>query len=263
MVSNRHKGDAYAQDVGIYLKSLGHDLQPEYKVRIGIGSTNKKSHRFDWGNDSLLVECKAYDWTTNQNVPSAKLTTANEVMLYFHASPNHFRKLLFLLKTRIRPKGNPETLAEYYVRMNRHLIPDDVEVFEFDPIGPFVRQLWPALDLPVKIASEGQEKPSSINRVSYKSGDIGEVFPLKLGKTDYNQGFFNIPRKFDHLVEGSLVTLILGDDSLRARVNRAANTNGTARIIGGVALRHWFQSNYSLGDTVPVRFQSLTQLNLG
>ena len=61
MASNRHKGDAFAKGVGEFLKSLGHNIQPEHQVRIGIGRTNKKTHKFDWGNESLLVECKAYD----------------------------------------------------------------------------------------------------------------------------------------------------------------------------------------------------------
>jgi len=51
-------------------------------------------------------------------------------MYFFHAAPRDYRKILFVLR-----HHNPErqqTLAEYYIKTNRHLIPDGVEVWEFD-----------------------------------------------------------------------------------------------------------------------------------
>ena len=170
MASNRHKGDAFAKGVGELLKSPGHNIQPEYQVRIGIGRTNKKPHKFDWGNESLLVECKAYNWTESGNVPSAKLTTVNEVMLYFLCAPMPFRKMLFLLTTGRRPKGNSETLAEYYLRMNGHLIPDDVEVYEFDPDSLLAKQLWPASDQSRQEVRGSQEDLSSIDSMRFTEG---------------------------------------------------------------------------------------------
>ena len=170
LASNRHKGDAFAKGVGEFLKSLGHDIQPEYQVRIGIGPTNKKTHKFDWGNESLLVECKAYNWTESGNVPSAKLTTVNEVMLYFLCAQKPFRKMLFMLTTERRPKGNSETLAEYYLRMNGHLIPDDVEVYEFDPDSLLAKQLWPASDRSRQEISGTEEDLSSIDSMRFTEG---------------------------------------------------------------------------------------------
>ena len=170
MASNRHKGDAFAKGVGEFLKSLGHNIQPEYQVRIGIGPTNVKTHKFDWGNESLLLECKAYDWTESRNVPSAKLTTVTEVMLYFLCAQKPFRKMLFMLATERRPKGNSETLAEYYLRMNGHLIPDDVEVYEFDPDSLLAKQLWPASDQSRQEISGTQEDLSSIDSMRFTEG---------------------------------------------------------------------------------------------
>ncbi len=262
MASNRHKGDAFAKGVGEFLKSLGHDIQPEYQVRIGIGPTNKKTHKFDWGNESLLVECKAYNWTESGNVPSAKLTTVNEVMLYFLCAQKPFRKMLFMLTTERRPKGTSETLAEYYLRMNGHLIPDDVEVYEFDPDSFLARKLWPASDQSRQGARGTQEELPSTDNMLFTEGGTKRVLHLKLWKSYYNQGFFNIPREFDHLVEGSIVTLVFGQNSIQATVNRIANRNGTARIMGGAPLRDWFQSNYSEEDAVPVSFEAPTRLNL-
>ena len=41
------------------------------KVEIGINA--KKEHAFDFGNNSILVECKSQTWTETGNAPSAKI----------------------------------------------------------------------------------------------------------------------------------------------------------------------------------------------
>ena len=91
------------------------------------------------------------------------------------------------------------------------------------------------------------------------------ILHLKLWKTYYKQGFFNIPREFDHMVgdEGPMTLTILGGGQIGADVNRSANGNGTARIMGRTALRDWFQRTYSEGDTVPIRFDTPRRLYLG
>ena len=91
------------------------------------------------------------------------------------------------------------------------------------------------------------------------------VFYLRLEKTYYDRGFFNVTRVFAHHVgsEGT-VTLVLPDNSqIEGRIDRNANRNGTPRIFGSAALRDWFQSNYAQGDKVPVRFETPRQLVLG
>ena len=91
------------------------------------------------------------------------------------------------------------------------------------------------------------------------------VFHLKLEKSYYARGFFNVVREFDHLVgSGGTVTLTLrGGGDIKGTMNRTWNGNGTARIMGNAALRDWFQRNYSMGDTVPVRFPAPDHLVLG
>ena len=78
----------------------------------------------------MLVECKSHHWTVTGNMPSAKVTVWNEAMYYFHLAPANFRKVLFVLEAR-HPRRR-ETLGEYYVRTNRHLIPPDVAIIEYD-----------------------------------------------------------------------------------------------------------------------------------
>jgi len=105
-------------------------LQPNISIDIGI--SGQKSHNFDLGDldKRVLVECKAHTWTEGGNIPSAKMTAWNQAMFFFHAAPRGYRKILFVLKD-FSHKRN-ETLGEYYVRTNSHLIPTDVEVWEFD-----------------------------------------------------------------------------------------------------------------------------------
>ena len=129
-MSNQAKGEEFARRVGRYLKREGYVVEREYAVNVGLVFRRRKSHRFDFGNESLLVECKYYDWTAGGNNPSAKLATLSESMLYFLAAPRSFRKMMFVAATARKGVRRPETLAEYYVRLRAHLIPRDVEVWE-------------------------------------------------------------------------------------------------------------------------------------
>ncbi len=144
--SNSDKGRYFEQRVGEYLgRCQGLRVVAGYEVEISINGHSKKLHKFDWGNSTVLVECKAYDWTEGGNSPSAKLATANEALLYFLASPKSYRKMLFFPTTGKRGKRNPETLVEYYVRMNGHFVPDDVEIYELDPERLSATRTWPHL----------------------------------------------------------------------------------------------------------------------
>ena len=105
-------------------------LQRNYGVEIGL--SKKKERKFDLGSNKppILVECKSHKWTGSGNVPSAKITVWNESMYYFLLAPPGFRKVLFVLRDFGDKRG--ESLAEYYVRNHSHLIPDGVEIREFD-----------------------------------------------------------------------------------------------------------------------------------
>jgi len=110
----------------------GKQLQLTRHIPIDIGINGKKPHNFDLGNRNgkVLVECKAHTWTESGNVPSAKMTTWNQAMFFFHVAPCGFRKILFVRRDFNRKRN--ESLGQYYIRANSHLIPKDVEVWEFD-----------------------------------------------------------------------------------------------------------------------------------
>lgn len=111
---------------------MGCSVKPEYSIEIGLPNRPSRAHKFDFGNETTLVECKDYDWTKGGNNPSAKISALNESMLHFIAAPSSFRKMLFLAETERR---RSDTLAEYYVRQKDHLIPDDVEIWELSSDG--------------------------------------------------------------------------------------------------------------------------------
>ncbi|OXS74017.1 hypothetical protein B1B04_10410 [Lysinibacillus sp. KCTC 33748] len=142
-VSNAHIGREF-EDIALnYFKKNNIHLIKDASLPIGINEV-KKNHRFDLGtspnvDNKVIVECKSHRWTSGDNVPSAKLTVWNEAMYYFYLAPNGYRKIFFILRD-FSVKRN-ETLGEYYVRTYKHLIPEDVEIMEYDSKGMTVKTL--------------------------------------------------------------------------------------------------------------------------
>jgi len=131
-VSNAHAGadfEVLAKDFFFRTENL--KLASNFDVLVGA-HTLKKHRRFDLGCGSppTLVECKSHKWTSGNNIPSAKITVWNESMYYFHLAPASYRKVLFVLKD-IHSRKN-ESLAAYYVRNHGHLVPNAVEIWEYD-----------------------------------------------------------------------------------------------------------------------------------
>jgi len=130
--SNAHVGRAFEKTAeGFFTEKMGlKNLQRN--VEISVGFDEQKPHRFDLVDHEakVIIECKSHKWTIGGNVPSAKMTTWNEVMLYFSIAPADHRRILFVLR-HSRP-CNGETLANYYLRTRGHLIPPGVELWEYD-----------------------------------------------------------------------------------------------------------------------------------
>jgi hypothetical protein len=130
--SNAHVGREFELAAQRFFSKQGLELEQSLKVAVGVGRITK-DHAFDLGcnNKKILVECKSHKWTSpNDNVPSAKMTVWNEAMYYFLAAPAGYRKIMFVLLD--YSEKRKETLAEYYIRTYRHLIPNDVELWEYD-----------------------------------------------------------------------------------------------------------------------------------
>ena len=139
--SNAHVGADFENAAQRFFSHQGIELEPNLSIELGI-EYKTKPHRFDLGcaEKKVIVECKSHRWTKpNDNVPSAKLTVWNEAMLYFLTAPRGYRKILFVLRDFSSKRG--ETLAEYYIRIYGHLIPSDVEIWEFDEQNGDARKL--------------------------------------------------------------------------------------------------------------------------
>ena len=129
-ISNVDVGSDFETAAQVWFVNEGVRLQRNYGVEVGL--FKKKGRKFDLGSSEppVLVECKSHKWTSGGNAPSAKITVWNESMYYFLLAPPGFRKFLFVLRDVSEKRG--ESLAEYYVRNHSHLIPNDVEILEYD-----------------------------------------------------------------------------------------------------------------------------------
>jgi len=91
------------------------------------------------------------------------------------------------------------------------------------------------------------------------------TFPLRLEKTYWLRGFFNVGVDFQRFVTATdgPFDLYLGDAVMptSGRVSRRDNTNATPRIFGRKALAEFFQ-RHKQGDVVQVEIISPTAMRL-
>ncbi len=130
-ISNAHVGKDFETVAQNYFRRQNSiELDKGYGVKIGLSVI--KEHKFDLGSSCppVLVECKSHRWTARDNAPSAKMTVWNEAMFYFYLAPRKYRKILFVIRDHSAKRD--ATLAEYYVKTHGHLIPDGVEIWEYD-----------------------------------------------------------------------------------------------------------------------------------
>ena len=107
---------------------VGKDFQRKV-LSIAQKTLNMPFDKFDVvsADGDIIIECKCYTWTNGGNVPSAKMSTLNEAVLYLRSVNYNARKILAMKKdVRLR---TGESLAEYYCRIYGHLL-EDIEVWE-------------------------------------------------------------------------------------------------------------------------------------
>ena len=127
---NPKKGaDFQKQVIDWFRNEYGPGFEMETKIPIGHPA---KDHKFDIVNleKRIVIECKCYAWTETGNVPSAKMGFANEAAFYLSFLPDTYEKYIVMLKS--HHTRHQESLAEYYYRMNNHLL-GKTKVAEFDP----------------------------------------------------------------------------------------------------------------------------------
>lgn len=130
-VSNAHVGKDFVDLVKIFFSRKRIFLDNDIAISIGVTKLGKK-HIYDLGSidKKIIVECKSHKWTETDKVPSAKITVWTQEMYYFYLAPKGYRKIFCFLKD--NSARRKETLGQYYLRTNAHLIPHDVEFWEFN-----------------------------------------------------------------------------------------------------------------------------------
>ncbi len=85
-------------------------------------------------------------------------------------------------------------------------------------------------------------------------------FEQTLEMTYYANGFINVKVEYDKCIRGTSgpieIELGAGGRILVGKVNREANMNRTARVMGGAKLRDWFHANFSPMDRVTIEIVS-------
>ena len=129
--SNSQVGKEFEQNIQRYLWDT-QGLRLTFSFKLSLGLSRKKVRRFDLGSDNppVLVECKSFTWTGTDRSPSAKRVQFIEAMYYFHLAPTKYRKMIFMKRSFSEKRS--ESLASYLVRLQGHLIPKDVEVWEYN-----------------------------------------------------------------------------------------------------------------------------------
>ncbi len=83
---------------------------------------------------------------------------------------------------------------------------------------------------------------------------------IKLEKTYYTKGFFNIKVKYDNLFgeNNSKIKIQLGEDGelIEGIINRTANNNKTPRIMAGIKYTKWVQDNFNEGENFQLQIKN-------
>jgi len=92
-------------------------------------------------------------------------------------------------------------------------------------------------------------------------------FEVILYPTYYNQGFFNVHRKYsDRFGEDQgIIKIQLGQDRslwIDGLIDRRANQNCSPRILGRKPLKEWIKSNFNQGDVLVVEILSPNSIKL-
>jgi ribonuclease VapC len=92
------------------------------------------------------------------------------------------------------------------------------------------------------------------------------IVKIVLHRTYYQQGFFNVPVEHDKRFgpHNSKIEILLEDatDPIDGVINRTAQRNGTARILGHARLRDYFRSHFQPGDSVSLMIESPQRIRI-
>ena len=118
------------------------------------------------------------------------------------------------------------------------------------------------------VHSKSSKSPKTTRTHYEKHQDIhNNSFEVWLHPTYYNQGFFNVRRKYSERFgnDQDSIKIQLGHDSgryINGIIDRRANHNGSPRILGRKSLKEWITSNFNQGDFLIAVILSPTSIQL-
>lgn len=112
---------------------------------------------------------------------------------------------------------------------------------------------------PTNQAPDEKEPPEDYRRIT-------DTFSVVLHKTYFNGGFFNVPTTHAHSfgADGERIDIFCGDmeRSISGSINRRCNSTNAPRIMGGSALRDWFQANAKVMDSITINLFSPNEIQV-
>jgi hypothetical protein len=121
-----------------------------------------------------------------------------------------------------------------------------------------------------KTIEDKSSNTDNLIQISYpntlKRNRIG-TFEVILGQAYYNQGFFNIKKRYSDQfgADKSIIEIRLGDNpknAIQGYINRTANNNGTPRVMMGKEYTEWIKKNFKPNDILIVDILSAVSLRL-
>jgi hypothetical protein len=71
-----------------------------------------------------------------------------------------------------------------------------------------------------------------------------------------DKGFFNVPVRYSRLFgkDREKIKILCGSEKspIHGHIDRSSNTNDAPRIVGGGALKHWFEENAGLNNPIDI-----------
>jgi hypothetical protein len=227
----------------------------------------------------------AGSWALNNGVLSLQLVRYGEQknVLYSFIAEGELRyvgKTVQTLRQRMTGYQRPGSSQLTNVRVNRLIVDSlakgaDVEVLVLPDnglmhYGQFHLNLAAGLEDSI-IALLNPPWNGGDRRRKPVAGDTIEVLPVdqfqfQLQRSYSEKGFFNVPVAHTKSLgeDGQSIDVFCGaaESPVIALLNRRSNSNGTPRIMGGSALRNWFQASCEIGYTIQVDVLSPVTIRL-
>ncbi len=243
-------------------------------INVGHWKLNNDKIRYYLASHNLEKNV-LYCFVTNGEIKYiGKTTMILSKRMYGYQNPNpsqttNFRVNLLIKET--LENNNPVDIfiltdngllkyGDFKINLSAGL--EDTLIYEINPIWNFSgkNKLEEDKNSDMEIITEIE-----LNNLTEKMSNIS--FNIELGKTYYNQGFFNVKTEFSELLgtDKEIIEIQLGDKSeniIKGYINRTANDNGTPRIMGGKTLTDWIKKSFKLGEIMNVEILSSVAIKI-